>query len=195
LKIALLTNYNIGEKSAAAMTVAEKLGRYDCEIMVPVNYRDRIERMYRKRPKVRFENIQAIYETAELIIVLGGDGTIMDAACKATARATPVLGINLGRLGYLAELEGFHEGFALLADVCKRKGIDLPIYVSYFRKSDRTYIFDAPVTYSALQEKYKSRSEIAKALCSRCNELGKMQFDENGKPIEEKAEEKEALRA
>lgn len=105
MKIALLTNYNIGEKSAAAMTVAEKLGRYDCEIMVPVNYRDRIERMYRKRPKVRFENIQAIYETAELIIVLGGDGTIMDAACKATARATPVLGINLGRLGYLAELE------------------------------------------------------------------------------------------
>lgn len=105
MKIALLTNYNIGEKSAAAMTVAEKLGRYDCEIMVPVNYRDRIERMYRKRPKVRFENIQAIYETAELIIVLGGDGTIMDAACKATTRETPVLGINLGRLGYLAELE------------------------------------------------------------------------------------------
>ena len=28
MKIALLTNYNIGEKSAAAMTVAEKLGKY-----------------------------------------------------------------------------------------------------------------------------------------------------------------------
>jgi len=105
LKIALLTNYNIGEKSAAAMTVAEKLGKYDCEILIPTSYRDRIERMYRKRPKVRFENIQVIYETAELIIVLGGDGTIMDAASKSTARATPVLGINLGRLGYLAELE------------------------------------------------------------------------------------------
>ncbi|MBQ7292846.1 MAG: NAD(+)/NADH kinase [Clostridia bacterium] len=105
MKIALLTNYNIGEKSAAAMTVAEKLGKYDCEILIPTSYRDRIERMYRKRPKVRFENIQVIYETAELIIVLGGDGTIMDAASKSTARATPVLGINLGRLGYLAELE------------------------------------------------------------------------------------------
>ena len=105
MKIALLTNYNIGEKSAAAMTVAEKLGKYDCEILIPMNYRDRIERMYRKRPKVKFENIQTIYETVELIIVLGGDGTIMDAACKATLRETPVLGINLGRLGYLAELE------------------------------------------------------------------------------------------
>lgn len=105
MKIALLTNYNIGEKSAAAMTVAEKLGKYDCEISIPINYIDRIERMYRKRPKVMFENIQEIYETAELIIVLGGDGTIMDTACKAAVRATPVLGINLGRLGYLAELE------------------------------------------------------------------------------------------
>ena len=105
MKIALLTNYNIGEKSAAAMTVAEKLGKYDCEILIPLNYKDRIDRMYRKRPKVRFEAIQTIYETVDLIIVLGGDGTIMDAACKASFRQIPVLGINLGRLGYLAELE------------------------------------------------------------------------------------------
>jgi cytochrome c-type biogenesis protein len=34
--------------------------------------------------------------------------------------------------GYLAELEGFHEGFVLLAELCLRRGIDLPIYVSYF---------------------------------------------------------------
>ena len=85
--------------------------------------------------------------------------------------------------GYLAELEGFHEGFALLADVCKRQGIDLPIYVSYFRKKDLTYIFDAPVKYSELFERYGSRTEIAKALCDRCNELGKMEFDDNGNPI------------
>ena len=85
--------------------------------------------------------------------------------------------------GYLPELEGFHEGFVLLADVCNKQGLDLPIYVSYFRKSDRTYIFDAPVMYSELYAKYKSRAEIAKHLCHRCNELGKMQFDENGNQI------------
>ena len=94
--------------------------------------------------------------------------------------------------GYLQELEGFHEGFVLLADTCKKKGLDLPVYVSYFRKSDRTYIFDAPVKYSELSEKYKSREEIAKYLCNRCNELGKMQFDENGKPIEEKQKQKKS---
>ena len=86
--------------------------------------------------------------------------------------------------GYLAELEGFHLGFVLLADICLRRGMDIPIYVSYFRKSDLTYIFDAPVNYSALKEKYNSREEIARYLCHRCNELGKMQLDEDGSPIE-----------
>ena len=90
--------------------------------------------------------------------------------------------------GYLSELEGFHEGFVLLADACKKKGMDLLIYVSYFRKSDRTYIFDAPIMYSDLCATYKNRTEIARYLCSRCNELGKMQFDKHGKPIKAKNE-------
>ncbi len=47
----------------------------------------------------------AIYETAELIIVLGGDGTILHAAKKAAPRHLPVLGINVGRLGFMAGLE------------------------------------------------------------------------------------------
>ena len=85
--------------------------------------------------------------------------------------------------GYKAELEGFLAGFALLADFSKSKGLDLPIYVSYFRKSDKTYIFDAPVLYSKLTEKLSGRAEIARYLCDRCNELGKMQFDENGNVI------------
>ncbi|MBR2971904.1 MAG: hypothetical protein IKC61_03120 [Clostridia bacterium] len=88
------------------------------------------------------------------------------------------------RNGYLSELEGFHEGFILLAELCERRGIDLPIYVSYFRKSDKTYIFDAPVKYSELSEKYKSREEISRYLCERCNAIGKMQFDEDGNQID-----------
>jgi 1-acyl-sn-glycerol-3-phosphate acyltransferase len=92
--------------------------------------------------------------------------------------------------GYLSELEGFHEGFVLLADTCRKKGMDLPVYVSYFRKSDRTYIFDAPVMYSELCARYNSREQIAKYLCNRCNELGKMQFDENGKQMEKREKPK-----
>ena len=54
---------------------------------------------------------------------------------------------------------------------------------------------DAPVMYSELQAEYKTRAEIAKHLCNRCNELGKMQFDENGKPLSEEKKDEIALRA
>lgn len=40
----------------------------------------------------------------DILIVLGGDGSIMKAARRGAAIGAPILGINLGRLGYLAEL-------------------------------------------------------------------------------------------
>ena len=88
--------------------------------------------------------------------------------------------------GYLPELEGFHEGVVMLAEVCKMRGIDLSFYVTYFRKSDLTYIIDKPIRYSELAKTYVGRAQIARALCDRCNELGKMRFDESFNVIETK---------
>ncbi len=79
--------------------------------------------------------------------------------------------------GYLEELEGFHAGFALFAEICQKRGIDLPIFVTYFRKKDLTYIVDKPVSYSELCKESGSREEICRKLVERCNELGKMQFE------------------
>ncbi len=79
--------------------------------------------------------------------------------------------------GYLEELEGFHRGFLVFAEFCEKRGIDLPIYVTYFRKKDLTYIVDAPVLYSQLKKESGGGEEICKRLVARCNELGKMQAD------------------
>ncbi len=48
---------------------------------------------------------RSIPAEAELIIVIGGDGSIIDASVPAIENDLPVLGVNLGNLGYLAELE------------------------------------------------------------------------------------------
>lgn len=45
-------------------------------------------------------------EKSDVIAALGGDGTIMRAAHIASKLDIPVIGINLGRVGYMAELDG-----------------------------------------------------------------------------------------
>jgi NAD+ kinase len=47
-------------------------------------------------------------EGCELVLVLGGDGTFLRAAELARNAGIPVLGVNLGRIGFLAETEAEH---------------------------------------------------------------------------------------
>ena len=47
----------------------------------------------------------ADFPSAELVVVLGGDGTILRGAEVARAQGIPILGINLGHVGFLAEVE------------------------------------------------------------------------------------------
>ncbi len=56
-------------------------------------------------------------EGAEIVLVLGGDGTLLRAAEMARPVGVPLLGVNLGRVGFLAEAEQDSLGDALDA-VC-----------------------------------------------------------------------------
>lgn len=46
-----------------------------------------------------------LYETCDALIVVGGDGTILGQAEAASQRELPIVGVNLGRLGFLADIE------------------------------------------------------------------------------------------
>ena len=75
--------------------------------------------------------------------------------------------------GYRDELLGFHGGFALLGEYLLRYGIDAPIYVSYFKRKEKKYIFSAPIPFSSLKAMHLDRKQIADYLLQKCNELGK----------------------
>lgn len=60
-----------------------------------------------------------LYDNAEVMIILGGDGTILLAAEKCAKMGIPVLGINLGKIGFMTEIErdGIEDAIdKLLAD-------------------------------------------------------------------------------
>ena len=88
--------------------------------------------------------------------------------------------------GYLEQLEGFFAGFVMLAEVCYKRGMDVPIFVTYFKRKELKYVIDAPIKYSELAKSGATRADIAKKLLDRCNELGRMTLDKT-----ERAEEKE----
>jgi NAD+ kinase len=48
---------------------------------------------------------QEMIERSELVIVFGGDGTFLNTARKFAATEIPILGINLGSLGFLTDVE------------------------------------------------------------------------------------------
>lgn len=54
---------------------------------------------------VGYTDADWIPQETQCILVLGGDGTLIQAARDTVNRRIPLLGINLGNLGYLAEIE------------------------------------------------------------------------------------------
>lgn len=65
---------------------------------------DRQERLT-GNSKTGYTDADWIPEETECILVLGGDGTLIQAARDTVERRIPLLGINLGNLGYLTEIE------------------------------------------------------------------------------------------
>lgn len=55
--------------------------------------------------KIVFCTGKDLYENATAIVVLGGDGSILREAEMASLYDIPILAVNLGRLGYIAQLE------------------------------------------------------------------------------------------
>ena len=61
--------------------------------------------MHKSRKEFEYVAPEDIYREAECAVVLGGDGSILDAARRAAPFGKPILGINLGHLGYMTEME------------------------------------------------------------------------------------------
>ncbi len=64
-----------------------------------------VDRSYDLPKDLRFSRLDRELPNAELVICFGGDGTILHTAKAATRRGIPILGVNIGTMGFMAELE------------------------------------------------------------------------------------------
>ncbi|MDI6641766.1 MAG: NAD(+)/NADH kinase, partial [Elusimicrobiota bacterium] len=84
---------------------------------------------------VNLPSTATAFPNADLCISLGGDGTILKIAKKIAMRNIPVLGINLGSLGFLAEID-LSEMYDIIEKVIKGK-----------YKSDERIMLDVKLVY------------------------------------------------
>ena len=76
-----------------------------------------IDRSYELPRDIRFHRLDREIGNAEMVICFGGDGTILHMAKAATKRNIPILGVNIGTMGFMAELESCElDKLALLAE-------------------------------------------------------------------------------
>ena len=64
-----------------------------------------VDRTYELPKDMRFFRLEKELPGADAVICFGGDGTILHMAKAATRHGVPVLGVNIGTMGFMAELE------------------------------------------------------------------------------------------
>ena len=64
-----------------------------------------VDRSFELPRDIRFCRLDRELPNAEMVICFGGDGTILHMAKAATRKGIPILGVNIGTMGFMAELE------------------------------------------------------------------------------------------
>jgi len=95
----LITNSIKDKDLELTNKIAEYLKRQESNCVVQVQNLDKSEWVY------NFTDVSQIPESVDCIIVLGGDGTLLRAARDVVDKQIPLCGINLGNMGYLAEID------------------------------------------------------------------------------------------
>ncbi len=101
MKAVLYPNFQKKNALSCAMEVCDVLDRSGIQVSISAQYR----REFSGKPFVLFEDICDSVKNSDIVIAIGGDGTILRCAKFLIGTDTKLLGINTGTLGFMAGLE------------------------------------------------------------------------------------------
>ena len=114
-----------------------------------------VDRTYDLPKDLRFHKLDRELLNADMVICFGGDGTILHMAKTATRKGLPILGVNIGTMGFMAELEA-SEMDKLMCLANGEYSIDGRMMLDVTVQRDRDIIFhdiclnDAVITKGAV---------------------------------------------
>lgn len=103
MKFAIFGNVYQAKKSSSAEDLFRLLKQHDAEICICREFYDFLtDVLHIDIPDA--ELFDGSNFTADMVISMGGDGTFLKAASRVGRKNIPILGINTGRLGFLADI-------------------------------------------------------------------------------------------
>lgn len=103
LRFALFGNAFQAHKSAHIAHLLEILRRKEAQISISSEFHDFL-RHHTRTDLGGLEVFEGNNFSADMVLSIGGDGTFLKAASRVGNKEIPILGINTGRLGFLADI-------------------------------------------------------------------------------------------
>ncbi|MFM7627097.1 MAG: NAD(+)/NADH kinase [Gammaproteobacteria bacterium] len=117
-RCALITRFADARAAESAVVLSRHLAGRGIEVVAPDEESPRLGDI-----AARFVPESALAGAADLVVAIGGDGTLLYAAGLVAGRGVPLLGVNRGRLGFLTDVMPEHmlaSVDAALAGDCAR---------------------------------------------------------------------------
>ena len=105
MKIGIVPNIDKENIIDIVSLIVEKLTEYNIELLLCSWLSDKFDQMDSKLKTHNLVEQKNLYENSDIIISVGGDGTMLTTAYEALDHNTPLIGFNIGKLGFLAEFD------------------------------------------------------------------------------------------
>jgi NAD+ kinase len=116
MKVAIYSRIIEESERGEVQQLLDELHRRRIQPVIYLSFFERIRQVFRFPPDVLFfQNSGDLDDSIDFLISLGGDGTLLDTIAFIRDKDIPVIGINFGRLGFLASIGKEHLLTAVLA--------------------------------------------------------------------------------